>query len=158
MTRPPVLPYGSLLLVAEPPPISGASSRQRTCRRSPTYRSSSKRRAGRRGSSFSIRSTEGRSAKTRSSFAPKWAELLSLLLGQERIMLQHFRDAIINKVVPLGGSRCWRPTVHNARDRADTARLMTQIAPSDGGPDLTRSQVLRQVLRDLHLHLSDTFP
>ena len=31
------------------------------------------------------------------------AELLSLLFGQERIVLQHFRDAIINKVVPLGG-------------------------------------------------------
>jgi len=36
-------------------------------------------------------------------FCSEVAELLSLLLGQERIMLQHFRDAIINKVVPLGG-------------------------------------------------------
>ena len=90
-------------------------------------------------------------------FCSEVAELLSLLLGQERIMLQHFRDAIINKVVPLGGSRCWRPTVHDAWDRADTARLMTQTAPSQGRPDLTRSQVLRQVLRDLRLHLPDTF-
>ncbi len=36
-------------------------------------------------------------------FCSEVAELLSLLLGQERIMLQHFRDAIINRVVPLGG-------------------------------------------------------
>ena len=36
-------------------------------------------------------------------FCSEVAELLSLLLGQERMMLQHFRDAIINKVVPLGG-------------------------------------------------------
>ena len=36
-------------------------------------------------------------------FCSEVAELLSLLLGQERIMLQHFRDAIVNKVVPLGG-------------------------------------------------------
>jgi len=36
-------------------------------------------------------------------FCSEVAELLSLLLGQERIVLQHFRDAIINKVVPLGG-------------------------------------------------------
>jgi GAF domain-containing protein len=36
-------------------------------------------------------------------FCSEVAELLGLLLGQERIMLQHFRDAIINKVVPLGG-------------------------------------------------------
>ena len=36
-------------------------------------------------------------------FCSEVAELLGLLLGQERIMLQRFRDAIINKVVPLGG-------------------------------------------------------
>lgn len=36
-------------------------------------------------------------------FCSEVADLLSLLLGQERIMLQHFRDAIVNKVVPLGG-------------------------------------------------------
>jgi len=36
-------------------------------------------------------------------FCSEVAELLSLLLAQERIMLQHFRDAIINRVVPLGG-------------------------------------------------------
>ena len=36
-------------------------------------------------------------------FCSEVAELLSLLLGQERMVLQHFRDAIINKVVPLGG-------------------------------------------------------
>ena len=36
-------------------------------------------------------------------FCSEVAELLSLLLGQESIMLQHLRDAIINKVVPLGG-------------------------------------------------------
>ncbi|MGD0663883.1 MAG: GAF domain-containing protein [Syntrophorhabdales bacterium] len=37
------------------------------------------------------------------AFCSEVAELLDLLLGQERIMLQNFRDAIINKVVPLGG-------------------------------------------------------
>jgi GAF domain-containing protein len=37
------------------------------------------------------------------NFCSEVAELLSLLLGQERVVLQHFRDAIINKVVPLGG-------------------------------------------------------
>jgi hypothetical protein len=31
------------------------------------------------------------------------AELLSLLLGQERIVLQHFRNTVINNVEPLGG-------------------------------------------------------
>jgi GAF domain-containing protein len=36
-------------------------------------------------------------------FCSEVADLLGLLLEQERIMLQHFRDAIINKVVPLGG-------------------------------------------------------
>jgi GAF domain-containing protein len=36
-------------------------------------------------------------------FCSEVAELLGLLLGQERIVLQHFRDAIINKVVPMGG-------------------------------------------------------
>ncbi len=36
-------------------------------------------------------------------FCSEVAELLSLLLGQERMMLQHFRDAVINRVVPLGG-------------------------------------------------------
>jgi GAF domain-containing protein len=36
-------------------------------------------------------------------FCSEVAELLSLLLGQERIMLQRFRDAIVNRVVPLGG-------------------------------------------------------
>ena len=42
-------------------------------------------------------------SKDEIEFCSEVAELLSLLLGQERIMLQHFRDAIINKVVPLGG-------------------------------------------------------
>jgi GAF domain-containing protein len=37
------------------------------------------------------------------AFCSEVAELVSLLLGQERVMLQHFRDAIINRVVPLGG-------------------------------------------------------
>ena len=65
---------GRVLVIKDPlatsaRPISGASSRKRTYRRSPTYRSSSKRTANRQGSSFSTRSTEGRSAKTRSSFA-----------------------------------------------------------------------------------------
>jgi hypothetical protein len=36
-------------------------------------------------------------------FCSEVAELVSLLLGQESAMLQHFRDAIINKLVPLGG-------------------------------------------------------
>jgi GAF domain-containing protein len=36
-------------------------------------------------------------------FCVEVADLISLLLGQERAVLQHFRDAIINKVVPLGG-------------------------------------------------------
>jgi GAF domain-containing protein len=36
-------------------------------------------------------------------FCSEVAELLGLLFGQERTMLQLFRDAIINKVVPLGG-------------------------------------------------------
>jgi len=42
-------------------------------------------------------------SKDEIEFCSEVAELLGLLLGQERIMLQHFRDAIINKVVPLGG-------------------------------------------------------
>jgi GAF domain-containing protein len=42
-------------------------------------------------------------SKDEIKFCSEVAELLGLLLGQERIMLQHFRDAIINKVVPLGG-------------------------------------------------------
>lgn len=42
-------------------------------------------------------------SKDEIDFCSEVAELLGLLLGQERIMLQHFRDAIINKVVPLGG-------------------------------------------------------
>jgi GAF domain-containing protein len=42
-------------------------------------------------------------SKDEIEFCSEVAELLSLLLGQERMMLQHFRDAIINKVVPLGG-------------------------------------------------------
>jgi len=46
----------------------------------------------------------GRSfSKDEIEFCSEVAELLGLLLGQERIVLQHFRDAIINKVVPLGG-------------------------------------------------------
>ena len=36
-------------------------------------------------------------------FCSEVAELLGLLLGQESVMLQHFRDMIINKLVPLGG-------------------------------------------------------
>jgi transcriptional regulator with GAF, ATPase, and Fis domain len=36
-------------------------------------------------------------------FCSEVAELLGLLLGQERIMLQQLRDAIINRVVPLNG-------------------------------------------------------
>jgi hypothetical protein len=36
-------------------------------------------------------------------FCSEVAELLGLLLGQESIMLQHFRDMVINKLVPLGG-------------------------------------------------------
>ena len=36
-------------------------------------------------------------------FCSEVAELLSLLLGRESIMLQYMRDAIINKMVPLEG-------------------------------------------------------
>jgi hypothetical protein len=36
-------------------------------------------------------------------FCSEVAELLGLLLGQENVVLQHFRDMIINKLVPLGG-------------------------------------------------------
>ena len=36
-------------------------------------------------------------------FCSEVAELVSLLLEQERVMLQHLRDAIINRVVPMGG-------------------------------------------------------
>jgi GAF domain-containing protein len=36
-------------------------------------------------------------------FCSEVAELLGLLLGQESIVLQHFRDIVINKLVPLGG-------------------------------------------------------
>jgi GAF domain-containing protein len=36
-------------------------------------------------------------------FCSEVAELVSLLLEQERIIFQHFRDEIINKIVPLGG-------------------------------------------------------
>jgi hypothetical protein len=39
-------------------------------------------------------------------FCSEVAELLDLLLGQESVMLQHFRDMIINKLVPLGGFAC----------------------------------------------------
>ncbi|HUJ90664.1 MAG TPA: hypothetical protein VLX12_10740, partial [Syntrophorhabdales bacterium] len=42
-------------------------------------------------------------SKDEIAFCSEVAELLGLLLGQERIMLQHFRDAVINRVVPLGG-------------------------------------------------------
>ncbi len=36
-------------------------------------------------------------------FCSEVAELVSLLLEQERLIFQHFRDEIINKIVPLGG-------------------------------------------------------
>jgi GAF domain-containing protein len=36
-------------------------------------------------------------------FCSEVAELVSLLLEQERVIFQHFRDEIINKIVPLGG-------------------------------------------------------
>ena len=36
-------------------------------------------------------------------FCAEVAELVSLLLEQERVVLQHFRDEIINRIVPLGG-------------------------------------------------------
>ncbi len=36
-------------------------------------------------------------------FCSEVAELVSLLLEQERVIFQHFRDEIINKLVPLGG-------------------------------------------------------
>ena len=36
-------------------------------------------------------------------FCSEVAELLGLLLGQENVVLQHFRDMIINKLIPLEG-------------------------------------------------------
>jgi len=36
-------------------------------------------------------------------FRSEVAELVTLLLEQERVILQYFRDEIINKIVPLGG-------------------------------------------------------
>ena len=36
-------------------------------------------------------------------FCSEVADLVSLLFEQERVILQHFRDEIINKIVPLGG-------------------------------------------------------
>ncbi len=36
-------------------------------------------------------------------FCSEVAELVSLLLEQERLIFQHFRDELINKIVPLGG-------------------------------------------------------
>ena len=36
-------------------------------------------------------------------FCSEVADLMSLLLEQERLILQHFRDSIINRIVPLGG-------------------------------------------------------
>jgi len=36
-------------------------------------------------------------------FCSEVAELISLLVGQESAILQHFRDEIVNKVVPLSG-------------------------------------------------------
>jgi GAF domain-containing protein len=46
---------------------------------------------------------ERRFTEDETLFCSEVAELVSLLLEQERVMLQHLRDAIINKVVPLGG-------------------------------------------------------
>jgi transcriptional regulator with GAF, ATPase, and Fis domain len=36
-------------------------------------------------------------------FCSEVAELISLLVGQESAILQHFRDEIVNKIVPLSG-------------------------------------------------------
>jgi transcriptional regulator with GAF, ATPase, and Fis domain len=36
-------------------------------------------------------------------FCSEVAELISLLVGQESAILQHFRDQIVNKIVPLSG-------------------------------------------------------
>jgi GAF domain-containing protein len=59
---------------------------------------------GRQAGVIVFDAVQGRSfSEDEIEFCSEVAELLSLLLGQERIMLQHFRDAIINKVVPLGG-------------------------------------------------------
>jgi len=66
----------------------------------------------------------GRSfSKDEIEFCSEVAELLGLLLGQERIMLQHFRDAIINKVVPLGGfARKLQENVRNTLDYIEIIR------------------------------------
>ncbi len=36
-------------------------------------------------------------------FCSEVAELIGLLVGQESAILQHFRDGIVNKIVPLSG-------------------------------------------------------
>lgn len=36
-------------------------------------------------------------------FCSEVAELISLLIGQESLILQHFRDEIVNRIVPLSG-------------------------------------------------------
>ncbi|OPX95828.1 MAG: GAF domain protein [Syntrophorhabdus sp. PtaB.Bin006] len=36
-------------------------------------------------------------------FCSEVAELISLLIGQESLILQHFRDEIVNRIVPLAG-------------------------------------------------------
>ena len=59
-------------------------------------------------------------------FCSEVAELLGLLLGQERIMLQHFRDAIINKVVPLGGFA--RRLHENVRSTLDYIEIIRKEA------------------------------
>jgi len=59
-------------------------------------------------------------------FCSEVAELLGLLLGQERIMLQHFRDAIINKVVPLGGFA--RRLQENVRSTLDYIEIIRKEA------------------------------
>ncbi|MGA2109758.1 MAG: GAF domain-containing protein, partial [Syntrophorhabdales bacterium] len=60
--------------------------------------------AGRPAGVIVFDAVDGRSfSEDEIEFCSEVAELLSLLLGQERMMLQHFRDAIVNKVVPLGG-------------------------------------------------------
>jgi len=69
----------------------------------------------------------GRSfSKDEIEFCSEVAELLGLLLGQERIMLQHFRDAIINKVVPLGGFA--RRLQENVRTTLDYIEIIRKEA------------------------------
>jgi len=60
------------------------------------------------------------------TFCSEVAELLGLLHAWERIILQHFRDAIINKIVPLGGFA--RKLHENLRTTLDYVEIIRRSA------------------------------